>query len=697
MTGVIRGATEEAVRRLRELEERTRRAQALFGAGMAEIAGGVGIALAMKPALDAFVELEDAGARMKSSLLQAGNFLPTEDYERLSKLAVRLGDELPGTTSNFYDMFTKMRQLGVETETILAGAGESAAHLAVVLGLPFEQTSVFVAKLKEATGVADSELNGFIDTIARTANMGVKTDEMMLAFGRSSPALKTLGIQGAEASKSIAALYAMMIKGGLSGETTGTNMMALLNQLMDSGKMAEMNGALAKLGQSPLNFVDTQTGEFLGVENMIAQFDKLGNLNPQQISDIVTAGFGPGMDAGIVKIMASAGIKGFNAMQESMNKQATLGDKVNVQLSTLSAQWEATTGAWGNTMATMFEPMGKALTPIVAMLGNAASAIGRFAEANPEMFKIVGILASVASGLLIVSGAIKVVRAGILMMNVAAMMNPIGLIIAAVVAAAALIYTYWGPISGFFIGIWEKIKGPVMAVINFLKNLFLNFTPAGFVIRHWNVIGPFFKSLWDLVVVLVQKAIGIMKFLFLNFTPAGLIVKHWSTLSEFFQKVFDNVTGVIGKALDFIRSLLQPFFEAGSKIVTMIADGILAGVSKVTEAIGKVTKAARDYLPFSPAKQGAFRDLHKVKIVETIAGAINAGPLTRAMSGVTARAAAVASPVAVGSAGGFNYSPTITINGAQNTSDFKRELDKHKDEIIRIFERSQQRKDRLRY
>lgn len=626
MSSVVSGAVGRSIQRMRDLEDQTRKSQALFGAGMAQIASGVAIAAAMSPALNAFVTLEDAGARMKASLLEAGNVLPTEAYERLSRLAVRLGDELPGTTADFFDMFTKMRQLGVETETILSGAGESAAHLAVVLGLPFEQTSVVVAKLKQATGTADKDLKAFIDTIARTANMGVKTEEMMLAFGRSSPALKTLGIQGLEASKSISALYAMIMNTGLSGETTGTNMMALMNQLMDSGAISKFNTALASLGQAPLKFSDAKTGQFLGVENMIAQFDKLGKLNPQQLSDAVAAGFGPGMDAGIVKIMAEAGVKGFNKMQESMNKQAHLSNKVETMQQTLSSKWESAMGSWSNAMATMFKPMGDALKPIVDRLGNAASALGAFAQENPRLFQLVGTLAAMASGFLVISGAIKVVRAGMVLLRVAsiAALGPWGWIIAAVVAAATAVYIYWGPISDFFVRIGSSISKSFGNIVDTVKSVFQNI---------WNYLG----------------------------------------------------------------SVVDRFKQAGTNIVNSIADGIMEGITKVTDAIGRVTSAAREYLPFSPAKQGAFRDLHKVKIVETIAGAVNPAPLTRAMSGVTARAAGVASPVSSRSGGGFNYSPTITINGAKGIEDFRRELQNHKDEIIRIFKDDKQRNARLSY
>ena len=43
----------------------------------------------------------------------------------------------------------------------------------------------------------------------------------------------------------------------------------------------------------------------------------------------------------------------------------------------------------------------------------------------------------------------------------------------------------------------------------------------------------------------------------------------------------------------------------------------------------------RSYLPFSPAKKGAFRDLHKVQIVETMMQGFNPAPAIAATAGLT--------------------------------------------------------------
>lgn len=65
------------------------------------------------------------------------------------------------------------------------------------------------------------------------------------------------------------------------------------------------------------------------------------------------------------------------------------------------------------------------------------------------------------------------------------------------------------------------------------------------------------------------------------------------------------------------------FRTAGSNIVTSIANGIRGAIGKVTSAISSVTSAVRRYLPFSPAKEGALRDIMKTNIVGSIAQTID--------------------------------------------------------------------------
>ncbi|HEX2881439.1 MAG TPA: hypothetical protein VHO25_18045, partial [Polyangiaceae bacterium] len=88
-------------------------------------------------------------------------------------------------------------------------------------------------------------------------------------------------------------------------------------------------------------------------------------------------------------------------------------------------------------------------------------------------------------------------------------------------------------------------------------------------------------------------------------------------------------------------------FDAGSNIVNTIVQGITSMASAPVDAMMRIVGKIRNLLPFSPAKEGPLRDLHKVKLIETVAGAVNPTPLVDAMRGAagTAMAAMTATPM----------------------------------------------------
>src|SRR5690606_21240897 len=104
--------------------------------------------------------------------------------------------------------------------------------------------------------------------------------------------------------------------------------------------------------------------------------------------------------------------------------------------------------------------------------------------------------------------------------------------------------------------------------------------------------------------------------------------KFIETKDEMINKAKEAVTDTVSKIGELpgkIKEKATEFFDAGKNIVTSIADGINSAIGKVTDAIGNVTKKIRDFLPFSPAKEGPLRDIMNVKIAESIAEAIRRG------------------------------------------------------------------------
>ncbi|WP_062049236.1 tape measure protein [Bacillus sp. JCM 19034] len=117
-------------------------------------------------------------------------------------------------------------------------------------------------------------------------------------------------------------------------------------------------------------------------------------------------------------------------------------------------------------------------------------------------------------------------------------------IIAAIVAAAVLIYTYWEPISGFFIDLWEKIKESGFAIWEWLKSVWVETVDT--FIMLWEGIKEFFVDLWQSV---VEVAVTIW----------DLIVERWN-------EVIESIYAIFGPLIDFYMELWESIFAGTSQI-----------------------------------------------------------------------------------------------------------------------------------
>lgn len=147
--------------------------------------------------------------------------------------------------------------------------------------------------------------------------------------------------------------------------------------------------------------------------------------------------------------------------------------------------------------------------------------------------------------------------------------------------------------------------------------------------------------------------------------------------SDASTKMNDVKTAVstgISNALTAVSSKFQDFKDAGATIGGNIASGISSAMSKVKEAAGNLVSAARDFLPFSPAKVGPLKDLNKLNFGGPISDSIEkAIPSVQAEMNHLLRLpnASYAKNVGMGSSSVDNrktYGDTnITIVSPQNT------------------------------
>ena len=92
----------------------------------------------------------------------------------------------------------------------------------------------------------------------------------------------------------------------------------------------------------------------------------------------------------------------------------------------------------------------------------------------------------------------------------------------------------------------------------------------------------------------------------------------WNAIKETVSKVFSNIK-------EFITGLKDKFMEAGKGLINAVIDGVKNAGKGLVDAFKNLMKKVRDFLPFSPAKEGPLSDLDKLDFGGPISDSIKAG------------------------------------------------------------------------
>lgn len=506
--------------------------------GALPMAGVVGLGLGS--AAKAFADAEDAATGLEVAMMRVGGKAGPE-FRKISDLAGKLGNRLPGTTAEFQDMMTMLVRQGVPATNILGGLGEATAYLAVQLKKPPAEAAEFAAKLQDATKTVSGDMMGLMDVIQRTFYLGVDDGNMLAAFTKLSPALDMIRLKGLAGAKAMAPLVVMMDQAGLAGESSGNAIRKVLQAGFDADKVGKVN-RMTGLG---LDFTNGK-GEFGGIDKMFAQLDKLKALNTQQRTGVLKTLFGDDAESlQVVSTMIDKGLGGYQEVQGKMASQASLQLRVNKQLGTLKNLWDSASGTFTNALVSFGEAISPELKSLTGWMGGMSERMQTFAKDNPGVVRgfaalAVGLtafkLAALGGGM-----AIKVLMGF-------ASMSPLGIFIRLMVAGAALIIANWKPIKGFFIGMWSGITAFVRPAWEFMLGLF-SFTPLGQLVANWGPVSGFFGAFWDGLKAMAGGWFGFLKDAFLNFTPLGLVIKNWEPLVAWFKGMWERVA-------PFVRPLL---------------------------------------------------------------------------------------------------------------------------------------------
>lgn len=552
-----------------------------------------------------------------------------DQIKQVSDLARQLGTDVNLAGINANDAATAMTELakgGMDVEKSMAAvrgtlALASAANLdaATAATIQSDALNMFQIQAGDSTRVADLLVNA-----ANASSSDVP--QMAQALAQAGSAAAGFGVSIEDTLTSLA----MFSNFGIKGSDAGTLMKSSLIAITDGGKPA--TDAMNALG---LELYNAQ-GQFVGYPEMLRQVaDASKRMSEEQFQGAAAVLFGSDALRGAM-VAANGGADVFNKTADEVVNGAGAIQMASTRMQGLPGAWGNFTNTLDNVKMNVYDVVEGPLTNLLNKLTELPGFISRNADAFkiiagvittiaiPALVKwiatqaiaiggsIIGsvssligvwgsmgaailnaaaaagtyavaiartVAASVLSGLTTMVTAFKNLAIGTRLaaaaqaaFNVVLMANPIGLIIAAVVAVGVALWAFFTKTETgrqMWEKIWTAIKTVAGTVFEFLKSalqfvgdkiswLWQNIAvPAftaigGAVSAFWNLVRP----IWDLLMAAFDKiATGVGKVKDIFVTAFNKIKEVVSDVWNSIGSIFEKVTGGINRVADFVSGL----------------------------------------------------------------------------------------------------------------------------------------------
>ena len=572
----------------------------------------------------AYADTETASTDLRAAMMDNTGKVSAQ-YKDIDNLATRLGDRLPGTTADFKNLMTMLIRQGMSAQTVLGGTGEAAALLAVQLKKSPEAAAEMAAKLQDATRGTEKEMLAIMDQVQRLYYAGTDDSNILGAFSKLSPALDTLKIKGEAAMKMMSPLVGMLDQAGLSGESAGNAMRKVFTRMMDTKKIDKVTKGTG----ISLDFTNGK-GEFGGLDKAYEQLAKLKAVNTEQRLQILQGIFGDDAETlQALNTMIEKGKAGYEEFAKKMEAQASLNQRVNDQLGTLTNLWDAASGTFTNFLAKMGESIAPELKDLTKWIGDINEKLSNWAAQNPETANtIMKIVAAVGIFLTVVTGigaAISAVlvpialakfsffslfgvfagggsvistiigwlgRLGMTLLGFGAkaavflVTNPFGWAILAV-GALVLLWRNWETVKAALISGWNWINNA------FSKNPILNFVfpfigIARLIVNNWGVIKTFFANLWASISATWNSGVSYISSLVSNIKAR--VLAGFAAMANYIRSMplVQYISSKFSAILGYLQGLGGRFLAAGRNLIQQIINGVTSKLGELREKISSI-------------------------------------------------------------------------------------------------------------
>lgn len=438
------------------------------------------------------------------------------------------------------------------------------------LGYTSEDVAKSTDALKEGILGLPTTLPGIISTQQQYAALSGNIDQataLTLALNNATLA----GGQGQEVANSAMEQWYQIIAKGKPDATAW--------QIINSAMPAQMNQiAESVMGAGKKSqdlFTAWQKGE-VSTEQMINALIKLnkeggGGLASfeKQAKDSTT-----GIDTSMANVKTAI-VTGMANLIEEIGSERIAG-----AFNTLKSVVVNTFDAVGKAMKFIIDNKDEIVTALLAMAAGVSAYVGYTTA--------IQIMTKGWKSLEIVQ---KAVTAAQWLMNAAMNANPIGLIIAGVVALVAAFVMLWKKsesFRNFWLGLWEKIKAVAEPVIIALGEWFAKVWEK--IKEIWAPVQEFFTNLFVSIGETVKPIIDSISNAFKE--AWELIKVIWDLVAPYFEVVWDNIKTVFS----VVAEVLGNFFKAAWEVIKLVWDVAVIYFKSIWDNIKAVFSVVKDVL-----------------------------------------------------------------------------------------------------
>lgn len=549
---------------------------------------------------------------------------------------------------------------------------EAAAKMGVAFDISGDAAGDMLKAWRSTMGLSMDDAERLAAAANHIANnMNTTAADVGQVLQRQGALMRTAGLTAEQS----AGFAATLLAGGASPEQAAT---AAKNIMLSLTKGASASGA-EKAALEALGFHDparlAKAMQAAPEEAIMMVFQRIGKLSDEEQVSVMGQLFGSSAVGAVAPMVGNleqlAGA--FNLVRNEADYLDSLQKEFDAMGSTTANQANKAREAFKNITTEIGASLLPTVNEILGHVAKVAQVFARFASENPA---IVGAITKIAAafiaikvatvgfgyiftfikgGFLAVRGALLAARVGMLLFNAAVLANPIGLIIAAVVALIGAGYMLW---------------------------------------KHWDKVSAFFVKAWDVI-----------KDLFLTFHPLGWMMGGFSKLLEFLNQW--GIVDYFKEKINGIHEWLSQFslYNSGVAILQTLTEGIKSVAGKPVEAVKNVLGKVRDFLPFSDAKIGPLSELtySGMQVMETLSAGIHdaanapADTMSRALQDAPGQ-------LAISAVGAGRGPLSITINqevhvtgGGDVYEQARRGASDGVEDLLGQLQRALEREERLSY